>query len=165
MPVQARRSSARQNQAVMSRGEVSEVVPGLYVGSKPPPGRHDGVDAIVLAAIEYQPPAHLFPGTEVIHAPLDDAPGRHMREDEIATAAKAAKRVARLLRSGRRVLSTCQLGLNRSSLVAALAMHDVYGMSADEIITRLRRARGMWALSNPNFEKLLRVAIDVKKET
>jgi protein-tyrosine phosphatase len=149
----------------MSRGEVSEVVPGLYVGSKPPPGRHDGVDAIVLAAIEYQPPAHLFPGTEVIHAPLDDAPGRHMREDEIATAAKAAKRVARLLRSGRRVLSTCQLGLNRSSLVAALAMHDVYGMSADEIITRLRRARGMWALSNPNFEKLLRVAIDVKKET
>lgn len=149
----------------MSRGEVSEVIPGLYVGSKPPPGKHDGVDAIVLAAMEYQPPAHLFPGTEVIHAPLDDAPGRHMREDEIAIATKAAERVARLLRSGRRVLSTCQLGLNRSSLVAALAMHEVYGMGADEIVARLRRARGMWALSNPNFEKLLRVMIDVKRET
>jgi protein-tyrosine phosphatase len=148
----------------VSRGEVSEVIPGLYVGSKPPPGKHEGVDAIVLAAMEYQPPAHLFPGTEVIHAPLDDAPGRHMREDEIATATKAADRVARLLRSGRRVLSTCQMGLNRSSLVAALAMHDVYGMSADEIVKRLRRARGMWALSNPNFEKLLRVVVDVKKE-
>jgi len=35
-------------------------------------------------------------------------------------------------------------------------------MGADEIITRLRRARGRWALSNPNFEKLLRVVIDVK---
>ena len=143
----------------------SEIIPGLYVGSKPLPGRHDDVDAIVLAAMEYQPPAHLFPGTEVIHAPLDDAPGRHMREDEIAIATKAADRVSRLLRAGRRVLSSCQLGLNRSSLVAALAMHDVYGMSADEIIARLRRARGSWALSNPNFEKLLRVVIDMKKKT
>lgn len=148
----------------MSRGEISEVIPGLYIGSKPPPGKHDGVDVIVLAAMEYQPPAHLFPGTEVIHAPLDDAPGRHMREDEIVTATKAAKRVAQLLRAGRRVLSTCQMGLNRSSLVAALAMQDVYGMGADEIVARVRRARGRWALSNPNFEKLLRVVIAVKKK-
>ena len=147
----------------MSRSDASEVIPGLYVGSKPPPGKH-AVDAIVLAAEEYQPPAHLFPGIEVIHAPLDDAPGRRMRADEIAVATQAAKRVAQLLRSGRRVLSTCQMGLNRSSLVAALAMHDVYGMSADEIVKKLRRARGSWALSNPNFEKLLRVVIDVKKE-
>ena len=143
--------------------DMSEVAPGLYVGSKPPPGRHKGVDTIVLAAMEYQPPAHLFPGTEVIHAPLDDAPGRHMREDEIAIATKAADRVARRLRVGRRVLCSCQLGLNRSSLIAALAMRDVYGMSADEIVARIRRARGTWALSNPNFEKLLRVVIDVKK--
>ena len=147
----------------MSRGEVSEVVRGLYVGSKPPPGRH-GMDVIVLAAAEYQPPAHLFPGTEVIHAPLDDDPRRAMRDDEIATATKAAVRVAKLLRSGRRVLSTCQMGLNRSSLIAALAMHEVYGMTADEIVGKLRRARGQWALSNPNFEKLLRVVIDVQKE-
>ena len=149
----------------MSRGEVSKVIPGLYIGSKPSPGRHDGVDVIVLAAMEYQPPAQLFPGIEVIHAPLDDAPGRHMREDEIVIATKAADRVARLLRAGRRVLSSCQMGLNRSSLVAALAMHDVYGMSADEIVSRVRRARGRWALSNPHFEKLLRVVIDEKKKT
>jgi protein-tyrosine phosphatase len=147
----------------MSRADANEVAPGLFVGSKPPPGKHEGVDAIVLAAMEYQPPAHLFPGAEVIHAPLDDAPGRRMREDEIVIAANAAKRVAKLLRQGRRVLSSCQMGLNRSSLVAALAMQEVYGMSADEIVARLRRARGRWALSNPNFEKLLRVVIDVKK--
>lgn len=149
----------------LPRGDASEIIPGLFVGSKPSPGRHDGIDAIVLAAMEYQPPAHLFPDIEVIHAPLDDAPGRRMREDEIEIASRAAKRVARLLREGRRVLSTCQMGLNRSSLVAALAMHDAYGMSADEIITRLRRARGSWALSNQNFEKLLRVVIAVKKGT
>jgi len=140
----------------------SEIVPGLFIGSKPPPGRHDDVDVIVLAAIEYQPSAELFPGTEVIHAPLDDAPGRAMHEDEIVTAAKTGEEVARRLRSGRRVLCTCQMGLNRSSLVAAIALNDVYGMGADEIVARIRRARGMWALSNPNFEKLLRVVIDVK---
>lgn len=140
----------------------SEVAPGLFVGSKPPPGRYDGIDAIVLAAMEYQPPAELFPGTEIIYAPLDDAPGRAMYEDEIVTAARAADRVSQLLRAGRRVLVTCQMGLNRSALIAAIAMHDVFGMGADEIIKRLRRARGAWSMSNPNFEKLLRIVIDVR---
>lgn len=140
----------------------SEIVPGLYVGSKPAPGRHEGIDTIVLAALEYQPPASSFPGTEVLHAPLDDAPNRPMTPDEIALATKTAERVARRLRAGHRVLLTCQMGLNRSALVAALAMHEIYGMSADEIITRLRRARGSWSLSNPNFERLLRTVIDVR---
>ena len=147
----------------MSYTDADEVATRLFVGSKPPPGAHPQYDAIVLAAIEYQPPANLFPGTEVIHAPFDDAPGRLMSHDEIVTATKAAARVARRLRAGRRVLVTCAMGLNRSGLIAALAMHDVYGMSADEIIKRLRRARGAWALSNPNFEKLLRVVISVKQ--
>jgi protein-tyrosine phosphatase len=143
--------------------DADEVAPRLYVGSKPPPGQHPQYDAIVLAAIEYQPPAHLFPGTEVIHAPFDDAPGRLMRNDEIVTAVKAAARVARRLRAGRRLLVTCAMGLNRSALIAAIAMHDVYGMRADEIIRRIRRVRGMGALSNPNFEKLLRTVISVKE--
>lgn len=143
----------------------SEILPNLFVGSKPAPGRHEGIDTIVLAALEYQPPADQFPGAEVIHVPLDDAPGRSMYETEIIDATKAAARVARRLRAGRRVLVTCQMGLNRSALIAAIAMHDVYGMGAEEIITRLRRARGMWSMSNPNFEKLLHAVIDVKQKT
>lgn len=146
----------------MAYTDADEVATRLYVGSKPPPGRH-AYDAIVLAAIEYQPPAHFFPGTEVIHAPFDDAPGRLMWNDEIVTATKAAARVSQLLRAGRRVLVSCAMGLNRSALIAAIAMHDVYGMRADEIVRRIRRGRGMWALSNPNFEKLLRVVISVKE--
>ena len=141
----------------------SEIVPGLYVGSKPAPGRHDGIDTIVLAAVEYQPPASAFPGAEVIHAPLDDAPNRPMTEEEIAIATRAAARVARRLRAGQRVLSTCAMGLNRSALVAAIALHEIYGMSADAIIARLRHARGPWSMSNPNFERLLRVVIDVRE--
>lgn len=141
----------------------SEVAPRLLVGSKPAPGPHAGIDVIVLTAMEYQPPESLFPGTEVLYAPLDDAPYRPLRQDEIEDATRAADRVVRRLRAGRRVLVTCAMGLNRSALVAALAMHEVYGMDADEIISRLRRARGVWALSNPNFEKLLRVVIEVRR--
>ena len=141
----------------------SEVVPGLFIGPKPPIGQHACVDAIVLCAEEYQPRAESFPGVEVIHAPLDDAPGRLMRSSEISTATHAAGRVARRLRANRKVLVTCAMGLNRSSLVAALAMNDVWGMGAEEIIARIRQARGEWALSNPNFEKLLRVVIDVRR--
>ena len=144
----------------MAWNEVNEVVPGLFVGSKPPPGRH-GFDAIVLTAEEYQPPAELFPGTEVIHAPLDDDPSRSMTEAEIAIAVRTARRVARRVRAGQKVLCSCAMGLNRSALVAALAVHEVYGMSADEIVGRLRRARGAWELSNPSFERLLRAVIAV----
>lgn len=147
----------------MSYRDFSEVAPKLHVGSKPPPGRHDGIDVIVLAAMEYQPRAELFPGTEMLHAPIDDDPRRPMREDEIAAATQTASRVARRLRAGRRVLVTCAMGLNRSALIAALAMQEVYGMGPDEIVARIRRARGAWALSNPNFEKLLRVVIDVRR--
>ncbi len=75
---------------------------------------------------------------------------------------KTAGRVVRRLRKGRRVLSTCAMGLNRSALVAALAIQEIYGLSADEIIKRLRRARGPWAMSNPSFEQLLRIVIDRK---
>lgn len=139
----------------------SEVVSRLFVGSKPAPGRHD-VDTIILAAIEYQPHANRFQGSEVIHAPLEDAPTRSMCEQEILIALETASRVARRLRAGRRVLVTCALGLNRSALIAAIAMSEVYGMSGDEIIARLRRARGPWALSNPNFERLLRTVSEVR---
>ena len=141
----------------------SEIFPGLLVGSKPAPGRHADVDVIVLAAEEHQPPAGLFPGAEVLHAPLDDVSSRPLRETEITMALSTGSRVARRLRAGRRVLVTCAMGLNRSALIAALALHEVSAMDADEIIRRIRRARGPWALSNPNFEWLLRVTIDVRR--
>lgn len=143
--------------------EANEVAPGLFVGSAPSHGRHP-FDVIVLAAEEYQPHASRFPGAQVIHVPLDDAPWRDMRRDEIISSVRTAEAVAAHLREGRRVLVSCALGFNRSALIAAIAMHEAYGTGADEIVARIRRARGLWALSNPNFEKLLRVAIDVKKE-
>jgi protein-tyrosine phosphatase len=142
----------------------SEVTPGLWVGGKPALGRHEDVDVIVLAAEELQPPARLFPGSEVIYAPLDDDGTRPLREDEIRTALEASDRVARRMRARRRVLCTCAMGLNRSALIAALAMNRVHGAGADEIIARIRHARGPRALSNPSFERLIRATVDMRRD-
>jgi hypothetical protein len=149
---------------VLPPAAFNEVAPNLFVGRRPVPGSRFDVDTIVLAAMEYQLPASLFPGVEVLHVPLDDAPRQPMRPEEIEGAIFTGQRVARRLRMGKRVLSTCAMGLNRSSLVAALAMSEVYGMGADEIVERIRQARGEWALSNPHFVQLLRVAIDERRD-
>ena len=142
----------------------NEVARNLFVGRRPIPGPRSDVDTIVLTAMEYQLPASLFPGIEVLHVPLDDDPQRPMRPEEIEGAIFTGQRVARRLRMGKRVLSTCAMGLNRSSLVAALAMSDAYGMGLDEIVERIRNARGAWALSNPHFVQLLRVVIDERRD-
>jgi protein-tyrosine phosphatase len=142
----------------------NEVAPNLFVGRRPVPGSRTDVDTIVLTAMEYQLPASSFPGVEVLHVPLDDDPRRPMRAEEIEGAIVTGQRVARRLRMGKRVLSTCAMGLNRSALVAGLAMSAAYGMGADEIVERIRRARGAWALSNPHFVQLLRVVIDERRD-
>jgi protein-tyrosine phosphatase len=110
---------------------------------------------IVLCAQEYQPPSFAFPGVSVLHVPIDDDPKRPMYDHEVMLVTSNAKTVARYLHTGQRVLVTCAMGLNRSALVAALAMRRAYGMSAEETIGQIRAARSPLALSNRNFVQLL----------
>jgi protein-tyrosine phosphatase len=135
--------------------DASAVAPGLFVGSRPAPGRYRWLHVLVLCAYEYQPASSDFPGLTVLHVPLDDDPTRVMHRQEIAAATSAARTVARYLGAGRTVLVTCHQGWNRSGLVAALAMLEAFGMDADEAIARIRAARGPNALSNPIFERLI----------
>ena len=63
--------------------------------------------------------------------------------------------VERSVRAGRPTLITCMGGLNRSGLVAALALRRL-GHSADEALSLLRASRGPYALGNELFEERLR---------
>lgn len=135
---------------------------GLFQGSIPPEGealRHLGVDALVLTAIEHQPPASRFPGVHVIHAPMDDD-GEPMDEDTWSQATSASLEVADLIRRDKLVLVTCYQGLNRSGLVSALTLLRLmprHRMSSEEAIC-LVQARRPRALFNPYFvEAILRV--------
>lgn len=136
--------------------DASMVAPGLWVGARPQPGHYRWAGAIVLCAKEWQPPSFAYPNVAVIHAPLDDDPTRPIPPDQITLAISTARTVARYLASHRRVLATCHMGLNRSSLIAALAMRVAYDTKPDVAIGAIRAARGTQALRNPNFVRLIR---------
>ena len=66
-----------------------------------------------------------------------------------------AKEVAGHIQNGTSVLCTCLMGLNRSALVAGLAMRKL-GYSGEDTIAMIRKHRSPDALFNKSFEKLVR---------
>lgn len=63
--------------------------------------------------------------------------------------------VKKQLDDGYETLVHCQAGLNRSSLVAARTLM-LYGMTADESISLIRKQRSPMCLCNETFERWLR---------
>lgn len=132
-----------------------EVYPGLYVGG------HDaqaGVDCKV--ADQFDLVVSLYerygwgPGEGVVHlthrmmdGELEE--GHHSRLHELA------EHVQWAIERGEKVLVRCQAGLNRSSLVAALALIKI-GLAPEEAIQRIRTHRSPYALFNQHFETYLR---------
>lgn len=118
-----------------------EIVPGLWMGSKPTPGaslRSRGFDILVLCAVEHQPSAEWFPGVEIARIHLDDAelPGAHALQ-----ASALGGQLAREIKRGARVLVTCRQGRNRSGLVTALALTHLTGCSGIDAVLRVQRKR------------------------
>jgi protein-tyrosine phosphatase len=91
-------------------------------------------------------------GIHVLRVPLDDVV--NPTTSDLRRAAGAAKEVAKLVRSGRRVLVTCAMGLNRSGLVNALALRELTGASGVHCSAHVQNKR-KGALSNPTFQRLL----------
>jgi len=152
------------------RLDANRVVGRLLMGSFPPAGpfvqRYANV--LVLCAKELQPPPEAFRGIRVINAPLNDD-GTPMTDREVRTAQRAARAVRTSLDAGLVCLVTCHMGLNRSGLVAALALmlpqaaggprwsHNDTPccLTSDQATSLVRRARGPSALGNPFFERML----------
>lgn len=89
-------------------------------------------------------------GTEVRVAPLHD--------DDAGVPARKIEELAAWVNEKRALGPTlvhCQLGLNRSGLVNALALMQA-GRTADEAIALLREQRSPAVLFNPTFEHWLR---------
>lgn len=133
--------------------DFDQIAPKLYIGAVP--ADCVGFDVVVLCAMEHQGvrlPCY------VIRVPLDDAKPTHT---ELALAVGAAEQVHRLRKSGRRVLVTCHAGVNRSSLVAAIAL-ILDGMQPADAISLIQRRRqpdcGLKPLCNTHFvDALLRM--------
>lgn len=129
----------------------------LWQGGNPPAGyflQDCGFDALVLCAKEIQPPAAAFPGVRVIHAPNDDDSSRLITNDEWRIVAQAAERVVDLVSGGQDVLVACHMGINRSGLVCALALHMMTSADGKSCVRHIRRRR-RGALRNPIFVSLI----------
>lgn len=135
----------------------SRIAPKLYQGSLPPSSallRAQSIETIVLCAAELQPDDRQFgEGIEVLRCPFND----NQSLPSVATLdaiKRTASAVAARVRARKRVLVTCAQGRNRSGLVTALALTDLYGISGQEAVACVQRAREH-ALSNPLFTAIL----------
>jgi len=145
---------------VPQKFDADRVFPRLWQGAIPPAGhalrRNNSTppfDVLVLSAVEHQPEAKYFYGVEVIHCPLDDD-GRGLSPEEVQRWRNTTEHVSRALRSGKRVLTTCFMGMNRSGLInAAVIMRS--GFDCEQALAFVRQARGPMALSNRAFQVLL----------
>lgn len=134
----------------------SRIAPKLYQGSLPPYGpelAEQGVRTLVLCAKEWQPGDNLFPGVEVLRCPYEDRDGLMSRSDW-EQVSRMASAVAARVRREKRTLVTCAAGLNRSGLVTALALVELYGCSGSEAVAWVRRERE-GALFNKTFVSYL----------
>lgn len=133
---------------------VSKITEQLYVGSQPVVGRYlagKGVQTLCLCAMEFQPEDSAFPGVEtVLRCPIDDAePTPAM----IRMVKQASQGVANSLAMGKRTLVVCHMGLNRSALVAALALIRL-GVKPSAAVEAIKQARGKHCFSNRWFEQV-----------
>lgn len=143
----------------MNKASVSPIMENLWIGSVPPPGDYSMMDLIVLAAEEIPAEEAGIQGdVQVLEAPLPDG---KLNDKEQKIALEAAATVAGFLSAGKRVLSTCAMGINRSSFIVALAL-VLMGGKPREVIGLIRAQRDPKALSNPYFiENIYQAYIDI----
>jgi hypothetical protein len=135
------------------RVEASEIVPGIWQGSKPPKGHavaESGFHVLVLCAKEIQPGPEDFPGLEtLVSVPMrDDKDAGH---DTWSMANRAGAMLAERWKRGSNLLITCHQGWNRSGLVVGMTLQHAFpGVDGNRIV-RLIRERRKHALGNERF--------------
>lgn len=126
------------------------VVPGLFQGDFPEYGVDwDKFDDVVTMTAEDIPPVRLKVGGLWMYVPIWDS----SINDPVAIR-ETARLVAERVRSGKRVLVHCAMGLNRSGVVSARALMFM-GYEPEDAIRAVRTARGAYALSNLAFVRWL----------
>lgn len=93
-----------------------------------------------------------------IHSMADD----RLSEDNHAPIQHLATLVADAMDDGQSVLVRCHAGLNRSALVAGLALLN-HGWTTDQVLDRMRAARSPHVLFNASFVAYLRLVEDTAR--
>ena len=133
---------------------VPNVAQGSYPALKGEAFKH--ADILVLAAEEHQarglkPP----PGKQIVRLGFDDDIYRPIPREVGKIFHAHAQQLGKAALSGRKVLITCAMGLNRSGLITALTLMHGYRMRPSEAIKLIRARRHADCLCNPMFEQWL----------
>lgn len=137
------------------------IVPGKIIQGgypNPPSGALAICDTLVLTAQEAQPRIAAPSGKLVLKLPLDDDFYRPVPREVGQMAIQVAAQLADEVRAGRRVAITCWEGVNRSGLLTALTMIQLFRCSPQQAISTIRANRkhpDRIALGNPMFEQFL----------
>lgn len=112
--------------------------------------KKNGFSLVVLCAEELQEVP--LGDVAVMKVPLDD---HEITRGEYRLALRAASLISKKREQGQRVLVTCQMGVNRSSLVAAMSLMLRDQLPAQVAISQIQERRkpaiGMKPLSNKSF--------------
>lgn len=134
------------------------IVPNVAQGSYPRIGgtAFQHADILVLCAEEFQAPRLKVPtGKSVIRLGFDDDIYRPIPPEAGRIFHAHAKQLGAAALSGRKVLITCAMGLNRSGLMTALTLMHGYKMPPADAIKLIRARRDKDCLCNPMFEQWL----------
>lgn len=139
----------------------SEIVTNLFIGGhdynvgfdgvqdiRPvyPRDHFDVVISMYYRSIAYEPTA----GQHIQCLFADSELSSQMRDQAV----DASFSIASSLEQGRKVLVRCQAGLNRSSLVAGLALVSM-GFAGSDVVQMIRARRSPWALCNETYAEFL----------
>jgi protein-tyrosine phosphatase len=130
-PFQVAYALARGDESYVDVPVLTVIEPGLWFGGAPEPRAPEGFDFIVNLVAAWA------------------------RTDEVAKQfGDRAHEVNRRRDLGQTILFHCQVGLNRSATVVALALM-LRGMTASDAIRLLREKRHRLVICNPHFERWL----------
>jgi len=105
------------------------------------------IELLILASIEYQPEIK-GSNLEVINIPVED---NFNVAPILRTLEPAISKAVNHINSGKNVLSTCWAGLNRSSLITGLVLHETTQLSGEKIVDLIREKRDPHCLCNQSF--------------
>lgn len=137
-----------------------EIVPNLWVGGHDYAMGWSRTSTEMLDAEGFQVVVSLYetyhsrPSEGVDHYSLV-IPDGALEEEEIEQVYEMSDIVAISVQEGRKTLVRCQAGLNRSALVAALAMIRM-GHDPEGTIDLIRSKRSRYNLVNPTFVKMIK---------
>ena len=139
--------------------DAAHVIPHLWVGGHTAARSvHEFTEprftllALCAKEIQIKTPFHGV----ILRPAFDDA--NPIPAEAVVRAIEAGQETAKHVKKGGRALVTCAAGLNRSALVAGIAIKELYPRwSADRIIMQIRKMRSEDALCNPYFCSLLQM--------